>query len=75
VFDPAAIAKAAAAAGLAALAGEPGPTRDSLIYGAALCLWHLGRYGSLQSAAQAVRGVLDRGEALDRLQRMRQAAR
>lgn len=75
VFEPATIAKAAAAAGQAALAGEPGPTRDSLIYGAALCLWHLGRRASLQSAAEAVRGVLDRGEALNRLQRMRQAAR
>jgi anthranilate phosphoribosyltransferase len=75
VFDPAVIAKAAAAAGQAALAGEPGATRDSLIYGAALCLWHLGRHGSLQSAAQAVRGVLDRGKALDHLQHARRAAR
>jgi anthranilate phosphoribosyltransferase len=74
-LDRAAVAKAAAEAGEAALAGEPGPTRDSLIYGAALCLWHLGRHGSLKGAADTVRGVLDRGEALPRLQRMRQAAR
>jgi anthranilate phosphoribosyltransferase len=74
-LDPAAIAKAAAEAGRAALAGAPGATRDSLIYGAALCLWHLGRHDSLRGAAEAVRGVLDRGEALDRLERMRRAAR
>ena len=74
-LDRAAISKAAAEAGLAALAGAPGATRDSLIYGAALCLWHLGRHGSLKGAAEAVRGVLDRGEALDRLQRMRRTAR
>jgi anthranilate phosphoribosyltransferase len=74
-LDHAAVAKAAAEAGLAALAGEPGATRDSLIYGAALCLWHVGRHGSLKSAAEAARGVLDRGEALDRLQRMRRTAR
>jgi hypothetical protein len=74
-LDRAAVARAAAEAGLAALAGEAGATRDSLIYGAALCLWHLGRHGSLKGAAEAVRGVLDRAEALERLQRMRRAAR
>jgi anthranilate phosphoribosyltransferase len=73
-LDHAAVAKAAAEAGQKALAGERGATRDSLIYGAALCLWHLGRHGSLKSAAGAVRGVLDRGAALDRLERMRRAA-
>ncbi len=66
-LDSAAVAKAAAAAGMAALAGESGATRDCLVYGAALCLWHLGRHGSLKSAADAVRGVLDRGKALEHL--------
>jgi anthranilate phosphoribosyltransferase len=66
-FDAAAAAKAAAKAGVAALEGEPGPTRDCLVYGAALCLWHLGRHGSLREAADAVRGVLDGGKALARL--------
>jgi anthranilate phosphoribosyltransferase len=70
-MDYAAVAKAAAESGLAALAGRPGPTRDSLVYGAALCLRHLGRYGSLGSAADAVRGVLDGGKALERLRPMR----
>jgi anthranilate phosphoribosyltransferase len=66
-LDSAAVAKAAAEAGTAALAGQPGATRDCLVYGAALCLWHLGRHGSLKSAADAVRGVLDRGKALEHL--------
>lgn len=70
MFDSAAVAKAAAEAGLAALAGEPGPTRDCLVYGAALCLWHLGCHGSLKSAADAVRDALDRGKALAHLRRM-----
>jgi len=70
-FDAAAVAKAAAEAGMAALAGQPGPTRDSLVYGAALCLWHLGRHGSLNSAADIVRGVLAHGKAMERLRRMR----
>jgi anthranilate phosphoribosyltransferase len=66
-LDTAAVARAAAEAGKAALAGAPGPTRDCLVYGAALCLWHLGRHGSLKEAADAVRGVLDGGQALARL--------
>jgi len=70
-FAAAAVATAAAEAGMAALAGNPGPTRDSLVYGAALCLWHLGRHDSLKSAADAVRGVLDCGKALEHLRRMR----
>jgi anthranilate phosphoribosyltransferase len=60
------VAKIAAEAGLAALSGEPGLTKDSLVYGAALCLWHLGRYDSLGSAANAVRTVLTSGAALRR---------
>jgi anthranilate phosphoribosyltransferase len=64
--DTAAVAAAAAEAGLAALAGQPGPTHDSLVVGAALCLWHLKRHDSLEHAAQAVRAVLDSGQALDR---------
>ena len=66
-LDAAAVARAAAEAGMAALAGQPGATRDCLVYGAALCLWHLGRHGSLKSAADAVRAALDRGKALKHL--------
>ena len=70
-LDTAAVARAAAEAGMAALAGQPGAMRECLVYGAALCLWHLGRYGSLRSAADAVRAALDRGKALEHLRRMR----
>jgi len=70
-FDAATVAKLAAEAGMAAFAGQPGPTRDSLIYGAALCLWHVKRNDSLGSAAQAVRAALDNGTALEHLRRMR----
>jgi anthranilate phosphoribosyltransferase len=66
-LDAVAVATAAAQAGVAALQGRAGPTRDCLVYGAALCLWHLGRHGSLKEAADAVRGVLDGGQALARL--------
>ena len=70
-LDAAVVAKAAAEAGLAALGGQPGPTRDGLVCGAALCLWHLKRHGSLGSAANAVREAIDRGTALEHLRRMR----
>ena len=66
-LDAPAVAKAAAQAGMAALAGQPGATRDCLVYGAALCLWHLGRHGNLRSAADAARAALDRGKALEHL--------
>jgi anthranilate phosphoribosyltransferase len=68
-LDTAQVAKLAADAGMAALAGQPGATRDSLIYGGALCLWHRGRYESLAGAAQAVRTALDSGKALAHLRR------
>ena len=70
-FDAAAVAKSAAEAGMAALAGQPGATRDCLVYGAALCLWHLGRHGTLRDAAAAARAVLDGGQALEHLRQMR----
>ena len=66
-LDTAAVAQGAAEAGMAALAGAPGATRDCLVYGAALCLWHLGRHGNLASAAGAVRGAIDSGKALEHL--------
>jgi len=70
-LDNAKVAQAAAQAGIAALAGEPGLSRDSLVCAAALCLWHLRGYDSLQSAASAVRTVLDSGAALERFVRAR----
>ena len=70
-MNNAAVARAAAQAGLAALSGQAGPTRDSLVCGGALCLWHLKRHDTLQSAAAAVRRVLDSGQALERIRRAR----
>jgi len=63
-IDCAAAAQAAADAGLAALQGAPGPARDSLIYGAAIMLYHLRLHASLQDAAAAVAAALDSGAAL-----------
>ena len=62
--DAGAIAAEAARAGIEALEGKPGATFDSLVYGAALCLWHLNRHPSLAEDANAVRQVLASGKAL-----------
>ena len=62
-----AMARAAASAGIAALEGQSGPVRDSLILAGALCLHHLHRYPTLSAAADAVRVILDDGSALARL--------
>ncbi len=70
-LDTDAIAKAAAEAGIAALEGKSGPSYDSLVYAAAICLLHLKRHVSLQAAAHAVRKILDSGEPLARF-RMQQ---
>ncbi|MEA2078819.1 MAG: hypothetical protein U9P00_03005 [Pseudomonadota bacterium] len=56
-----ATAEAAAQVGLEALHGKPGPARDALVYSAALCLCHLGRYDGLRAAADSVRAMLDSG--------------
>ncbi|MBI3898122.1 MAG: anthranilate phosphoribosyltransferase [Gammaproteobacteria bacterium] len=66
-IDAVTVAKAAADTGRRALAGEPGPARDGLILAAALCLWQLQRQPSLRAAADAVREVLDNGNAVKRL--------
>lgn len=66
-IDANAVAKVAAQAGLDALAGERGPTRDALVYGAALVLWHLGKSRSLREAAEVARTAIDDGSALARL--------
>lgn len=63
--DAGAIAAEAARAGLRALEGNAGATFDALVYGAALCLWHLGRHPSLSDAADAVRDALRSGRALN----------
>jgi anthranilate phosphoribosyltransferase len=65
--DSDALAASAAMLGIAALGGEKGLMYDSLVYSASICLTHLGRYGSVQEAADAVRATLDSGKALETL--------
>lgn len=65
--DAQAVAKEAARTGLEALEGKRGATFDSLVYGAALCLWHLGRCPSLSEAADHVRETIESGKALAHL--------
>ncbi len=67
-IDADALAQAAATAGLAALAGEAGPVRESLVYGAALCLSQMGRCPNPAAAAEKVRLVLDKGYAAQRFE-------
>ncbi len=67
-FDTATVAQAAAQAGMEALAGQSGPAREGLVFSAALCLWHVGRYDSVLAAVHAVREVLDSGKVLARIQ-------
>ena len=67
-IDADALAHASAQAGLAALTGEPGPVRESLVYGAALSLVQLGRCPDAASAAATVRSVIDDGLAARRLE-------
>jgi len=70
-FDTDAAAQAAADAGLEAIAGKPGATRDALIYAAAVCLWHLGRFDTLRAAAEAVRKILESGRVRARFEASR----
>ena len=67
-LDMEAVAAAAASAGMEALGGKHGPAYDSLVYAGAICLLHLKRYDSLQTAAAAVRKILDSGEPLARFE-------
>lgn len=49
--------------GLNALAGKAGPAFDSLVYGAAMTLWHTGLQASPKQAAEHVRQVITSGKA------------
>ena len=69
--DPPRDAKAAAEQGLAAMAGEPGPARDSLVYGAAIAQYGAGRVESLESGARTARRVLDSSDAESRFRKAR----
>ncbi len=63
-FDVEVVAKMAADAGLAALAGEPGSSYDALVYSGAIALWHLKKVETIEQAASLIREVLDNGRAL-----------
>ena len=67
-IDADGLADATAKAGIAALEGLPGPMRESLVYGAAIYLQHLGIFRDPTAAAKKVREVLDSGEASRRLE-------
>lgn len=63
-IDVDAVAALAAQRGLHALEGGLGLTRDSLVYGAALCLVHTQRHSGYDAAADAARDAIDSGRAL-----------
>ena len=56
----------AAKLGVAALQDEPGLARDSMVYAAAIALFHVGRHDSLQEAADAARAAIASGDAYAR---------
>ena len=70
-IDVDAAAAETARLGLGALSGEPGPMRDSLIYGGAVCLVQCGQFTNMQQAAQRVRSALDHGDAMARFDALR----
>ncbi|GLP99312.1 anthranilate phosphoribosyltransferase [Methylophaga thalassica] len=49
--------------GQQALSGVKGPAYDSLVYGAAIILWHCGVMVSQREAADYVRSIIDNGKA------------
>ncbi|TCJ19782.1 anthranilate phosphoribosyltransferase [Parasulfuritortus cantonensis] len=67
MVDVQATARAAAEAGLEALAGNKGATYDTLVLTAALVMHHLGRAKSLPEGADMARAALDSGKALARV--------
>jgi anthranilate phosphoribosyltransferase len=67
ITDVGKAAHIAAQVGIRALEGEKGAAYDSLVYGAALILWHSRRTETLHEAAEQVRHVLDNGAARARL--------
>jgi len=49
--------------GLQALSGQTGPAYDSLVFGAAIALWHVGLFSSQAKAADHVRSTINSGKA------------
>ena len=63
------LAGEAARVGIAALQGEQGPARDSLIYSTAIMLTHTGIEKNIQTSAEKVRSVIDSGKAFTHFQK------
>lgn len=63
------LAKQAAKVGVAALKGEQGPARDSLIYSTAIMLTHMGVEKTIHASAGKVRTVIDSGKAFAHFQK------
>ena len=63
------LAEAAAKVGVAALQGEHGPARDSLIYSTAIMLTHMGTEKTIQASAEKVRAVIDSGKVFAHFQK------
>ena len=63
------LAEEAARVGVAALKGEQGPARDSLIYSTAIMLTHMGTEKTIQASAEKVRAVIASGQAFTHFQK------
>ena len=61
--DTMALAQVASETGLAVLKGQQGFIYDSLVYGASICLHHLGKANSWSEASDLSRAVLKSGKA------------
>ena len=57
------LAAEAAKVGIAALQGEHGPARDSLIYSSSIMLTHMGIEKNLLASAERIRAIIDSGKA------------
>ena len=63
------LAAEAAKVGVAALQGEQGPARDSLIYSSSIMLTHMGIEKKLQASAERIRAEIDSGNAFAHFQK------
>lgn len=70
-IDARAVAAHAARVGEETLRGARGAFRDGLVYGASICLTHLGRCRSMEQAARRARKAIDDGLAFERFKAAR----
>ena len=67
-WDNEVLAKLCAEKGINALKGEPGAVYDAAVLGTALTLWHTGKAGTMNEAADTARQAINSGKALERLE-------